>query len=381
MNKKLLYPLLVLAGGAILAILLATSKPVVESEPIQPMITTVRVLKVEPKTEYLTVSSQGSVQPRTQSTLIPEVSGRVTWISPSLVGGGSFKQGDVLLKIDRADYLSNVERSRAVVQRSEVEHSFTGDELNRLEKLFKKKLASQSQLDEARRNDRVAQANLLEGRANLTQAERDLSRTELTAPFDGLVRSEQVDKGQFVSRGTSIGIIYATDFVEVRLPIAASQLQFMGLPTKNIRGQIPPSIQPPVTLTADIGTTKVIWEAVLVRAEAEIDEQSRMLYGVVRLPSMRDEQSLPIPVGLFVQAEIRGQKVENLIQLPRSAVRDGDQVLVVDSDNRLHYRNVRILRLQHDDVLISEGLEAGELVCISPLQAVVDGMLVNPIIE
>ena len=380
MNKKVLYPLLVLAGGAILAMLLATNKPAIESEPIKPMITTVRVLKVEPRTQYLTVSSQGSVQPRTQSTLIPEVSGRVTWISPSLVGGGSFKQGDVLLKIDPADYLSSVERSRAVVQRSEVEHSFTGDELNRLEKLFKKKLASQSQLDEARRNNRVAQANLLEGRANLTQAERDLSRTELTAPFDGLVRNEQVDPGQFVSRGTSIGIIYATDFVEVRLPVAASQLAFSGLPD-NTRGQIPPDIQPLVTLTADIGNTKQIWEAVLVRAEAEIDERSRMLYGVARLRSMRDEESFPIPVGLFVQAEIRGRKVENLIQLPRSAVRDSDQVLVVDSENRLHYRNVRILRLQHDDVLISEGLEAGELVCISPLQAVVEGMLVNPIIE
>jgi RND family efflux transporter MFP subunit len=380
MNKKLLYPLLVLAGGAILAILLATNKPTVESEPLKPMITTVRVLKVEPKTEYLTISSQGSVQPRTQSTLIPEVSGRVTWISPSLVGGGSFNKGDVLLKIDKADYQSSVERNRAVVQRTEVEHSFTGDELKRLEKLFKKKLASQSQLDEARRNARVAAANLMEGRANLKQAQRDLGRTELTAPFDGLVRNEQVDLGQFVSRGTSIGIIYATDFVEVRLPVASSQLAFTGLPT-NTRGEIPPEIQPPVTLTAEIGNIKRIWEAVLVRAEAEIDERSRMVYGVARLPSMRNKESFPIPVGLFVQAEIRGRKVENLIQLPRSAIRDADQVLVVDSENRLHYRNVRILRLQHDDVLISEGLQAGELVCISPLQAVVDGMLVHPIIE
>lgn len=380
MNKKRLYPLLVLAGGAMLAMLLASHKPVVESEAIQPLITTVRVLKAEHKTQHLTINSQGSVQPRSQSTLIPEVSGRVTWISPSLVGGGSFKRGDVLLKIDPADYQSNVERSRAVVQRTEVEHAFSGDELKRLENLFNKKLASQSLRDEARRNERVAQANLLEGRANLTQARRDLSRTELTAPFDGLVRNEQVDLGQFVSRGTSIGIIYATDFVEVRLPIAASQLQFLGLPI-NTQGQIPPSIQPQVTLTADIGTTKVIWDALLVRSEAEINEQSRMLYGVANLATMRNEESWPIPVGLFVQAEIRGRKVENLVQLPRSAIRDGNQVLVVDDDNRLHYRSVRILRLQHDDVLISEGLQDGELVCISPLQAVVDGMLVHPIVE
>jgi multidrug efflux pump subunit AcrA (membrane-fusion protein) len=119
----------------------------------------------------------------------------------------------------------------------------------------------------------------------------------------------------------------------------------------------------------------------LVRAEAEIDQRSRMIYGVVRLPSMRDEQSWPIPVGLFVQAEIQGRKVERVIRLPRSALRDSNQVLVVDDDNRLHFRQVRILRLEHEDVLIDEGLQDGELVSISPLQTVVDGMQVNPVIE
>ncbi len=380
MNKKIVYPLLVLLAGMVLAFLLASNKPVIESAPYNPLVTTIRVLKIEPKTEYLTVSSQGAVQPRTQSTLIPEVSGRVTWISPSLVSGGVFSKGDILLKIDKADYLSKLDRSRAVLQRSEVEHDFASDELKRLEKLFKQKLASQSQLDGAVRSAKVAAANLLESRANLDQAQRDLARTELLAPFDGLVRNEQVDLGQFVSRGNSIGVIYATDFVEVRLPIAASQLEFLGLPM-NTRGQIPVEIQPPVTLTADVGTTKIIWEGVLVRAEAEIDERSRMIYGVTRLPSMRDEQSWPIPVGLFVQAEIRGRKVENLVRLPRSAIRDGDQVLVVDKESRLHFRQVRILRLEHDDVLIHSGLEAGELVSISPMQTVVDGMLVKPLVE
>ena len=380
MNKKILYPLLVLAIGILLAALLARSKKEVESEPYQPLITTVRVLEVKPKTEYLTVASQGTVQPRSQSTLIPEVSGRVTWISPSLVGGGSFKLGDVLLAIDKADYQSSVERALAVVQRTEVEHEFANDELKRLQKLFKQQLASQSQLDSAERTSRVAAANLIEGRANLQQAERDLSRTELKAPFDGLVRNEAVDMGQFVSRGQSIGVIYATDFVEVRLPVAASQLEFLDLPIST-RGQIPKEIQPPVILTADIGNTRVIWEGALVRAEAEIDESSRMIYGVVRLPAMRDDQSWPVPVGLFVQAEIRGRQVDNLVRLPRSAIRDSNMVLVVNNDNRLRFRQVHILRLEHDDVLIDKGLVTGEFVCISPIQAVVDGMRVKTLVE
>ena len=186
--------------------------------------------------------------------------------------------------------------------------------------------------------------------------------------------------GQFVSRGNTIGVIYATDYMEVRLPIAASQLEYLGLPIST-RGQIPPDIQPPVTLTADFGNTRMIWEGVLVRAEAEIDERSRMVYGVTRLLSMRDKDSLPIPVGLFVQAEIRGREVANVVRLPRSAIRDNNQVLVVDKDSRLHFRNVVILRLEHEDVLISDGLANGELVSISPLQTVVDGMLVQPVLE
>ena len=110
--------------------------------------------------------------------------------------------------------------------------------------------------DTARRAARVDEATLTESRAGLEQARRDLSRTELKAPFDGLVRSEQVDLGQFVTRGQSIGTIYATDYVEVRLPISADQLSYLGLPIST-RGLIPPALSPPVTVAADFGDTRL----------------------------------------------------------------------------------------------------------------------------
>jgi len=380
MNKNIIYSVVVLLVGFSVATLLAINEPTVENEVHQPMVTSVRVLQVEPESEYLVVTSQGTVQPRSEIALIPEVSGRVVWISPSLVGGGSFAEGDVLLRIDTADYQSSLQRDQAAVSRAEVEHDFAKDELDRLRSLSAQKLASQSQLDSAERTAQVAKANLNEGQARLEQAQRDLARTELKAPFDGLVRNEQVDLGQFVSRGSSIGVIYATDYVEVRLPVAANQLAYLGLPIST-RGQIPREIQPPVTITADYGNTRMIWEGLLVRAEAEIDERSRMIYGVTRLVSMQNENSLPIYVGLFVQAEIRGRKVDNIVRLPRSAIRDNDQVLVVDEANRLRFRHVAILRLENDDVLVSSGLQEGELVAISPMQTVVDGMHVSPVIE
>ena len=119
----------------------------------------------------------------------------------------------------------------------------------------------------------------------------------------------------------------------------------------------------------------------MVRLEAEFDERSRMVFGVVRLHLDDDGESPLLPVGLFVQAEIHGRRVDQVIRLPRSAMRDDNQVLVVDSDDRLHFRQVSLVRQEHDDILVSKGLKGGELVSISPMQTVVDGMLVKPVIE
>ncbi|MCP4465892.1 MAG: efflux RND transporter periplasmic adaptor subunit [Halieaceae bacterium] len=380
MHRKLLYPFLLLLSGFLAAYLISISKPEVVPQPYEPIVPTVRVVPAKESSEYLGINSQGTVQPRSQSELIPEVSGRVTWISPSLVNGGSFKDGDVLLRIDDADYLTLLERSEASLQRAEVEYTLANDELERLVSLHGRQLASQQQLDTARRAARVNKANLRDATAALEQAHRDLSRTELKSPFDGLVRNEQVDLGQFVTRGQSIGTMYATDYVEVRLPISADQLGFLGLPIST-RGLIPEELRPPVTISADFGDTRLVWEGQLVRLEAEFDERSRMVYGVARLQLDEDEESPIVPVGLFVQAAIQGRNVEGIIRLPRSAMRDDNQIMVVDADNRLRFRQISLLRLEHDDILVREGLKNGELVCVSPLQTVVDGMRVSTVIE
>ena len=380
MHKKLRSPIVVLVLGLGLAVLIAVNEPEITPEPYAPLVTTGRVTRVEATAEYLGITSQGTVQPRSQSELIPEVSGRVVWVSHALVGGGAFQHDSVLLRIDDADYRTLVDRGEASLLRAEAEYGHAADELKRMASLHKRQLASQQQLDNARRAAQVADANLIETRAGLEQANRDLARTELRAPFDGLVRNEQVDVGQFITRGQSIGTIYATDYVEVRLPISADQLGYLGLPIST-RGQIPETLRPPVTVSSDFGNTRLLWEGQLMRLEAEIDERSRMIYGVTRLQLQDSEDSPLLPVGMFVQAEIRGRRVENIIRLPRSAMRDNNQVLVVDGDNRLHFRQVSLLRLEHDDMLINDGLADGELVCISPLQTVVEGMRVNPVKE
>ncbi|MCB1703240.1 MAG: efflux RND transporter periplasmic adaptor subunit [Halioglobus sp.] len=380
MNKKIIYPVLLLVVGLLAAYLIAVNKPQVTPEPYEHIVPAVRVVTANSAAEHLSINSQGTVQPRSQSELIPEVSGRVVWISPALVNGGAFREGDVLLRIDDADYLTLVARGEAALMRAQSEHNHASDELKRLSSLNRQKLASEQQLDDARQAAQVKKANLIEAQASLEQAGRDLSRTELLAPFDGLVRSEQVDMGQFVTRGQSIATVYATDYVEVRLPISADQLGYLGLPFST-RGQIPAALRPPVTVAADFGTTRLLWDGELVRLEAQIDEESRMVYGVARLRLDNDDESPVLPVGMFVQADIRGRRVEDVIRLPRSAMRDNNQVLVVDADDRLHFRQVSLLRLEHDDILVSSGVHNGERVCISPMQTVVEGMLVKPVFE
>jgi RND family efflux transporter MFP subunit len=306
------------------------------------------------------------------------VSGRVEWISPSLVNGGYFEQGQALLRLEATDYRSALTRAEAHLDRAEAEFEHAQYEYQRLKSLEARQLASKSQMENSLRAFRVAEASLQEARAAMEQAMRDLERTALTAPFDGLVRREAVDVGQFVSRGSPVATVYASDQAEVRLPIADRQLAFLNLPVDH-RGELPAEQQPRVTLRAEYAGRSLEWQGTIVRTEAQIDTASRMVHVVARISNAA--QPVPLNVGLFVNAEIEGLLADDIVVLPRTALRDGDRVLVVDGENNLRYREIEPLRLYKDEVLIQAGLAAGERVCVSPLQTAVDGMPVQPVTE
>lgn len=378
MRDKLIIPgLVVLASLFGAAVLMATSPRVEPTNPA-PVAPTVRVQDVKPESIRLRVHSQGTVAPDTQSQLIPEVSGRVTWMSGALVNGGYFEEGQTLLRLDDKDYRSSLKRARAALTRTEAQYEHALFEFDRMKSLEERRLASRSQMESAQRDYRVAEAALEDSRANVEQADLNLERTEVKAPFTGLVREESVDIGQLVGPGSPIATIYATDRLEVRLPIADRQLGFLNLPVGH-RGQLPAERQPAVTLSAEYAGQLLEWTGSIVRTEAQIDTSSRMVNVVARLTGNGDE-SLPA-VGLFVNADIEGLLVDDIVVLPRMALRTGNRVLVVDDDNRLEFRDIEPLRLYQDDVLIQSGLSAGERVCVSPMQTPIDGMLVNPIAD
>ena len=357
--------------------LLATAPQPEQIEP-EEVATAIRVIRIKKQSIQLEVLSQGNVLPRIQSELIPEVSGRVKWMSPKLVSGGYFDKDEILLSIDDRDYRSSVARHQARVTRAKAEDEHARFELRRMQELVKNKLTSQSSLENALRNERVAQATLVEARISLEQAQRDLWRTEIRAPYEGLVRTERVDLGQFITRGQSVASIYASDSVEVRLPLADRQLAYLDLPL-GYRGELTDALSPEVVLSTTYGGQRYEWIGKLVRTEAEIDSKSRMINAIVRVDNKFEDGHPPLPIGLFVAASIKGRTVDNIVSLPRAALRNQNQVLIVDKNNRLRYRSVEVMRFEKDKVIISAGLEDGEVVSISPIQTVVDGMRVEPV--
>lgn len=359
------------------ATLMATA-PELEPSSIKPVPVTVRVQNVDMEAIQLKVHSQGSVVPSTVSQLIPEVSGRVTWTSPNLVAGGYFAAGQELARIDELDYKNARDRAKAALNRAKAEVEHARFEYGRLKSLAERKLTSRSALENGLRAYRVSQAAFEDATVSFEQAEENLNRTVLRAPFDGLVKSENVDIGQFAARGQAIATLYASDIVEVRLPIADRQLAFLNLPTLRT-GNLPETQQPSVTLTAEYGGRTLNWAGKIVRTEAEIDTASRMVQLVARVETQADQPGLS--VGLFVNAEISGIAVEDVVVLPRSSLRNENQVLIVDGENKIRFRTVTPLRLYQDSVLIADGLVEGDRVCVSTLQTAIEGMNVNPISE
>jgi RND family efflux transporter MFP subunit len=387
MKKKLLVPLLVLALACVGAFLLVATAPSVENVEPERALSAVRVREPHPESVRLVVRTQGTVAPRTESALVPEVSGRVVWVSPSLVSGGFFSQGEPLLRIDPKSYDMAVARARAAVTRARSEFEFADSELSRQQGLSARKVASTSQLSQARRTREVTEASLVEARVALEQAEWDLERSEIRAPFEGRVREENVDVGQVISQGSPVGTLYATDYAEIRLPIADHQLAFLDLPS--MRGNRE-TTGPLVRLHARFAGRRHEWTGRVVRTEGEIDARSRMVhvvaqvedpYGVDEEDANGDPGGVPLAVGLFVHAEIEGPLAEGVIVVPRYAMRDDRHILLVDAEDRLRTREVDVLRIDGDEVLIQGALAPGERICVSPLQVVVEGMRVNPITD
>ncbi len=368
-------PLALLLIGILSAALLLATRPRVEVSPKPTRPPLVRARTVESAALRLPVTTHGTVAPRTESELVPEVSGTIISVSPHLVSGGFFEKGEVLVEIDPRDYEAAVERAAAALVRAESQYESARRTLERQRALGREEAASASEIDDAEEGWQVATAGRREAVANVEQARRDLERTRLRAPFDGRVRDEKVGVGQFIGRGTPVASLYATDYVEIRLPISDRQLAFLDLPL----GPAPDAEGPSVVLSANFAGREHRWPGRVHRTEGEIDPRTRMVHVVARIenPYLTESDRPPLAVGLFVRAEIEGRLLPEAVVLPRAALDGRNLIWTIDPQGRLHATEVEVIRVERDRVVIDSGLAPGDRVVISPLEAPRDGLLVE----
>ncbi len=376
---QIVLPLVVLAVAGVAAYTMIVNRPPVETQTPSVEPPGVWVNEVHLETVRLSVESQGTVRPRTESQLVPEITGRVNWVAPSFANGGFFEAGDPLVRFDSFDYRqaligarAQLSQARLRLAQEEAEAEVARREWEELGRGDPRALTlREPQLENAR-------AAVAAAEANVDRAQRDLERAEVTAPYAGRVKSKSVDIGQFVTIGTPIATIYAVDIAEVRLPLPDDQLEYFDLPLSYRGGRS--GSGPRVVLQTTFAGKTHEWRGRIVRTESEIDPATRMVHVVVEVKNpyaaSADPDRPPLAVGMYVQAEIDGKTFENIVVLPREALHGRSQVLVVQN-GRLYFRDIDILRATAEAIYVRSGLSPGERVAVSAVDTPTEGMQIR----
>lgn len=360
--------ILLVLGIPVLALVAAGAMMSLRQEPekkdrveLDPLV---EVVELETMTVNFEVGSQGTIRPRTETILSSEVSGTITSISPKFVAGGVFQANEVLMRIDPTNYEVAVEQAEALVTQRQIE--FEG-----AAKLRKQGYRAESEYASAA-------AALATAKAEQVRARRNLERTYIRLPYEGIVRTKEADIGQFVNPGTRLGITFATAYAEVRLPLTDQDLAFVDLPGAVAVSQSGSAAGPAVVLSAVQKGTAQSWPAMIVRTEGVVDEKSRVTYAVARIedPYRLHSEGPALPMGTFVSAAIDGAAVSNVFRVRNSAVRGSNKLVFVDADNRILVRTVDVVRTDSQYTYFG-GLKEGDRVVVSALEAPFDGMVIR----
>lgn len=377
---KFMLPLILVFSSVLVVIALVAlqSSKRAERKPETNKAVLVDTIEAEVVSLNFTVNSQGTVRPRTETTLVTEVSGKVVSVAPEFVAGGFFRKGEVLLQIDPSDYQAGLKRAEAALASRQAK---LADETARSEQASKdwKNMGKQGEpSDLGMRKPQMAdaRANVSAAEADVQKARRDLERTRITVPYDGLVRQKAVDIGQYVSPGTRLGITFAIDTAEVRLPLTNNDLNYLDLPSET-EVQSKGKSYPPVILSAERAGQKNQWQARIIRTEGVVDETSRVVYAVAQVIDpygvLGQSHQQELKIGTFVNADIQGLAAENVVVLPRSVLRPDHTVLVASADNLLEIQPVEVLRAEPKKVYISKGIAGGARIVVTTLDAPVPG--------
>lgn len=391
----------ILGGAVVLAavmIALRPDPPLREPGSQAPFVTTAPATG---RDGAIPVYSAGTVRPRAEIDVAAQINGKVASVAPAFLSGGRVSAGEVLFRIDDADYLNRVQQARANVA-AQLVALLQAEEEARIARAeyegFLRRRADAPPPGEASpltlREPQLAAARaaLARDSAALADAELALSRTEVRAPFSGIVRTEMVDVGQFVAAGQGVGRLYADDAVEVVVPLSDADAALIPDLWMLDAGDGDASVE--ATVMAEYGDGAYAWSGYVDRAEAALDEQTRTIDVVVRVPDpfaggraitsegggaeAEDGPSgPPLLVGQFVEVHIAGAAPERYFTVPRSALRTGNEVWALRQDTLVTIVPVGVLQRADELVYVTGGLAEGQAVVLSGLQFATEGMVVR----
>ena len=377
LKKQSLLSLGLLGTAVAVATLLYLNRPPAQIAEPEYRPVSVDVAVAVKETVTVEVQAQGTVNALRETSVMAEVSGRIIETADNFLVGGFVNEGDVLLRIDPRDYQTELLRAQAAVESAE---SNLVQEKGRAEVALRewKKLPSGSQRSQEAKDLylrkpqlELAEAQLLAAMADLNTARDRLERTIIKAPYNAVIRAKHSELGQFVGAGAKLLDVFSVDQAEIRLPIPQSKLGYLALP--GVKGL---SEHKPIDLYTDVAGEVKHWPATLHRTEGVFDDRSRSLYAVARIDdpyALKNPGREPLRLGTFVNASITGRDFDDIVVLPRYILRAGNNLWVVDENNILRNREVSVLRTGDDEIFVTAGLEDGERVSLTSVDASLSG--------
>ena len=391
--KGYLIGLALLVGAALVAALLVLFAPESERLELPPHIPFVETGEVSVGSETIPIFGAGTARPVAEISIVPQVNGKVEWISENFVSGGQVTEGEILIGIEDEDYVFQLRDAEADLAAQQVnllraEESAVAAR-REYERFSKNQLGTDD--DALRANPltlhepqlRAAQAALARAEARVESAQTALSRTEIRAPFDGYVREEMVTLGQYLSPGTKVGSVFASEVLEVVVPLSDSNISSIPGIWERTSGRT----RAGASVFASFGDRRYRWSAFVHRANASLDQETRTIELVIHIPdpfvagtpieSTDSTSAPPLLVGKFVEVEILGSAPVEHFKIPRLALQYDNEVWVVQDDQTITIVHVDILQRGHDEVYVAGDLADGQRVVISGIEVAVDNMMVR----
>ncbi len=383
-NKKLL-PFAIFGGALLIAVIIKLNPPEAPQRPAfsGPMMTV--EIRVVAENDYpILLESYGTVQPRTRSMLVAQVGGQIVSVNENVRNGGFFEKGDVLANIDARDYEADVRIAGAFLMDAQQTLAESEARTNQAREDWARLGNTGDAPDLVLRIPQLeaAKARIISAESTLRKAELELERTHIVAPFAGRILRKLADLGQVVSPNTQLAEIYATDVVEIRLPIRNRDLPFIDLPESYRFGNVSREVGGQVQIHSDLGGEES-WDATLIRTEGAIDEIARQLHVIAQIedPFGRDhEYHTPLKIGQYVTARLEGKTLPGALVIPNNTIYQGTYVYIVE-DEILRRRDIEIAWQNDDEAIISAGLESGDILVTTPLGQVTSGIRVTVVGE